>query len=239
MKKNLKKGNTGVAFLVMLLVILLVLISLYIVIDKLQPQNDVNVADGSEFKISNLEEAKDLLEKYWYVELGQKCYLIDMKYKGAVALAQTVATGTKTKSDINSTDSYVDEATYLFAATFDSEDVDFYLYNDVQEVLNELFGPNSAMEKRTYLNCPISYFYIKEFDGFVNGEIGCGSGWTTFQDLQVYDFENFDEGVEVYASLTKRSYAGTDELVNSEVKRYKYTFKIQNVTCYLDSVEEI
>lgn len=179
MRKNLKKGNTSVVLLVMLLFIALLLISLYIVIDKFQPQNDVDVAGGSqdnplqdesEFKISNLEEARELLEKYWYMELGQKCYLTDVKYKGAVALAQTSASGTKTKSDINSTESYVDEATYLFTATFDSEDVDFYLYNDVQEVLNELFGSNSAMEKRTYLNCPNSYFYIREFDGFVKGK---------------------------------------------------------------------
>lgn len=179
MRKNLKKGNTSVALLVMLLFIVLLLISLYIVIDKFQPQNDVNVADEgqdnplqdeSEFKISNLEEASELLEKYWYIELGQKCYLTDMKYKGAVALVQTSASGTKTKSDINSTGSYVDETTYLFAATFDNEDVDFYLYNDVQKVLNELFDSNSAMEKKTYLNCPISYFYIKEFDGFVKGK---------------------------------------------------------------------
>lgn len=68
MRKNLKKGNTSVALLVMLLFIALLLISLYIVIDKFQPQKDVDVAGGSqdnalqdesEFKISNLERPKN------------------------------------------------------------------------------------------------------------------------------------------------------------------------------------
>ena len=83
MKSKMKKGNTGIVVLVMLLFVVVIAMSLYIVYSELYVKDNVGVSSGNQdnvqqkevnekFKINSLEEARELVEKYYYFALGRK-----------------------------------------------------------------------------------------------------------------------------------------------------------------------
>lgn len=242
-----KKGNAGLVVLVTLLFVVVIAMAVYIAYDKLYVkdegdvvggnQNNVQQEEENKYKINSLAEASDLVEKYYFFEMGEKYYITDMNKKEYVALAKTIVSDKISQAQITNTASYTNEATYLNAATFESANVDFYSYEDVQKTVKELFGQNAVIEKKTYLSCPNAYFYLKELNGFVSGTIGCGAGGGYTEELKVYNYENTNETLYIYARLTLTGIGSAEGEIKTEA--YKYTFKLQDTGYYLANVEKI
>lgn len=253
-----KKGNVGVIVLGTLLFVVVIAMTLYIAYDKLYVKDNGDVSGGNQnneqqgenevvggnvqqednkYKINSLAEASDLVEKYHYYAFGVKNYLVDMDSKELVAFRRADISGAKTEADIKSTASYADKETQLAFAEFVNGSADYYSYENVQKAAKELFGSSATVEKKTYINCSNSYFYVKEYDGFVKGNIACGGG-SFSEQLQVYNFENVGETLYIYANFS-RIYTENNMTEYNRKEAYKYTFKLQSAGYYLVNVEKI
>lgn len=242
-----KKGNAGLVVLVTLLFVVVIAMAVYIAYDKLYVkdegdvvggnQNNVQQEEENKYKINSLAEASDLVEKYHYYAFNVKNYLVDMDSKELVVFKRADISGTKTEADIKSTASYADKETQLAFAEFVNGSDDYYSYENVQKAAKELFGSSATVEKKTYINCSNSYFYVKEYNGFVEGFVACGGG-SFSEQLQVYNFENVGETLYVYANFS-RIYAESNMTEYNRNEAYKYTFKLQDTGYYLANVEKI
>lgn len=260
MKNEIKKGNVGVVVLVVILFIVVIAIALYVAYSTLYVKDNKDVLGGNvdnidnvynvdnvqneqqeeeneENEINRFEEARELVEKYHYTAYGVKNYLTDMSKKELVAFTRTDISGTKSEADIKNTASYADETTQMKFAEFSNGSADYYSYKNVQKTLKELFGTNVELDKKTYINCSNSYYYVEEYNGFVKGNISCG-GASFVEQLQVAGYAIGGETYYVYATIAKKYTDGNNSDMNTE-KTYKYTFKLQNAEYYLDNVEEM
>jgi len=193
---------------------------------------------NSNVKINTIAEAKALMEKYKFnLELEGEYYYYQ-EIGDLFAILKTNKSGDINVNLIKNSKAYNNEKYLLKTATFYENTTKYCSYDDVLKTKTKYFGPNATVERKTYINCPNSWFYLEDYDYFVVGEIGCGSGLSLLSyELSVYDFKNIDDTLIIYAKQVH--IFGNDSVEEIDIRKDKYTFKLYNDELYLYSVEEI
>ena len=236
------KKNGLTTIVIVILSILVGLLGGYIIFNNISNQDrDPQVNNGeqngdNEEKDFSLEEAKKLMDKYKLEGLCGEYYINNLSNPAAIkelSIRRSAVTGELSYGEVSKTTTFSEAKEYMVED--ETKTFSYYAYDNVYTSAKELFGPAIKLEKANdFTNCDSTWYYLKEYDKFVQLELGCGGdcmgGSTT---LSVYDFEVSDDVLYIY---TTREMVSDSDIT---VIKNKYTFKKQNAGYYMSAVEKI